>query len=46
MQTMMIEANHPEPSNYEAPAIEKVLDAEDLEREVLYAGNAASVIPN
>jgi hypothetical protein len=27
-----------DPSGYEPPCIEQVLDAEDLEREVLYAG--------
>lgn len=26
-------------NNYEAPQVEEVLSAEDIEREVLYAGN-------
>lgn len=29
-------------SNYEAPQVEEVLSAEDIEREVLYAGSPST----
>jgi hypothetical protein len=43
---MTIEVTVSEPTSYEPPCIEKVLDAEDLEREVLYAGQPLSWRPS
>lgn len=34
-----------QPDSYEPPCIESVLTAEELEREVLYAGRPISIIP-
>ena len=39
---MTSELTSPQPTSYEPPCIEKVLEAEDLEREVLYAGTPGS----
>ena len=38
IQIMTSEVTSPDPTGYEPPCIEKLLEAEDLEREVLYAG--------
>ena len=38
IQIMTSEVTSPDPTVYEPPCIEKLLEAEDLEREVLYAG--------
>jgi hypothetical protein len=34
-----------DPSTYEPPAVEEVLKAQELEREVLYAGGNGSIPP-
>jgi hypothetical protein len=39
------EESRPAQENYEPPAVEEVLSAQELEREVLYAGNGSFVIP-
>ena len=38
IQIMTSEVTSPDPTGYEPPCIEKLLEAKDLEREVLYAG--------
>jgi len=40
-QSLLIQEPH-NPAPYEAPRIETVLTPEELEREVLYAGNSVS----
>ena len=40
---MTSEVISPQPTSYEPPCIEKVLEAQDLEREVLYAGGGTGV---
>jgi hypothetical protein len=39
------EESRPAREDYEPPAVEEVLSAHELEREVLYAGNGSFVIP-